>query len=139
MSSTYLDVQKDVQKALSLGDLEEAERKLAEFQRKAERKLAEFKSMAEELEEIELNAEDVIIRLAENLRKVRKRFIPLAVLALIAVPLAAAAEGFALYGVAANHGSAAITVVVTAGLLLGGALLLLPLLGWLRVLLELSY
>jgi hypothetical protein len=73
--------------------------------------------------------------LQDSGRIVKTRFRLLALLSLVAIPLATVSEGASLYGVAGDHHSTFITVVVTVGLALGGALLVVPLYAsWIRLL-----
>jgi hypothetical protein len=73
--------------------------------------------------------------LKDSGRIVKTRFRYLALLSLVALPLAVVSEGASLYGVAGDRQSTFITVVVTVGLALGGALLIVPLYaGWIRLL-----
>jgi hypothetical protein len=81
----------------------------------------------------ELRAEAAQLKLAgENLTS---RYRPVALLALLAIPLAAIGEAAALYGVASDDHATIITILVNVGILLGGLLLLGPLFfGWLKLL-----
>jgi predicted aconitase with swiveling domain len=55
-------------------------------------------------------------------------------LSLVALPLAVLSEALSLYGVADDRQSTLITVTVTVGLALGGAILIVPLYaGWIRL------
>jgi len=72
--------------------------------------------------------------LKDSGRTVATRFRSVAMLSLVALPLAVLSEALSLYGVADDRQSTLITVTVTVGLALGGAILIVPLYaGWIRL------